>query len=261
MSTTAAQFPLYRKEAKYEFLRLLRARSFSLATIGFPLMFYLLFGVALAHADTGTFPMAKYLLATYSIFGLVGSSLFGISVTLASERTLGWLELKQASPMPPAAYLLAKLLTALAFGLIIFGLLLTLATTLGHVHITPAEIVNLALMVILGVFPFASLGLFLALVVPPQAATGIINLIYLPMSFCSGLWMPLNVLPSFLREIAPIWPTYHLSQIAMTIITGSNGEHFPTHGTIARHVAYLICFTIVTLAAATFQFRRNASRG
>ena len=261
MSTTAAQLPLYRKEAKYEFLRLLRARSFSLATIGFPLMFYLLFGVALAHADSGPFPMAKYLLATYSIFGLVGSSLFGISVTLASERTLGWLEVKQASPMPPAAYLIAKLLTALGFGLIIFGLLLTLATTLGHVHITPQEIIKLALMVILGVFPFASLGLFLALVVPPQAATGIINLIYLPMSFCSGLWLPLKILPDFLQKIAPIWPTYHLSQIAMRIITGANGQHFPSDGSITGHVLYLACFTVVMLAAATVQFRRNASRG
>src|SRR5882757_7238273 len=112
--TLAPRFPLFQKEAKYEFLRLLRARTFTLATIGFPLMFYLLFGVVNSHSGQGAQSISKYLLATYAIFGLVGSSLFGISVTLANERTLGWLEVKQASPMPAPAYLVAKLLTAFA---------------------------------------------------------------------------------------------------------------------------------------------------
>ena len=48
MSTTAIPYPtqrantanLYSKEVKYEFLKLLRTRSFSLSVIGFPVMVY-----------------------------------------------------------------------------------------------------------------------------------------------------------------------------------------------------------------------------
>jgi ABC-2 type transport system permease protein len=253
--TLAPRFPLFRKETKYEFLRLLRMRTFTLATIGFPLMFYILFGVVNSHDGQGAQSISKYLLATYAIFGLVGSSLFGISVTLANERMLGWLEVKQASPMPAAAYLVAKLLAAAAFAAIIFGLLLTVGLTMGHVAISAGEIHYLLFTILGGVLPFASMGLMLAMVVPPQAAPGIINLIYLPMSFCSGLWMPISSLPHWLQTIAPIWPTYHLSQIAL------GGIGFGMRGTLGGHVAALAVFSLAMLLLAAMLFRRNASKG
>jgi len=46
-ATTAVHtIRIFRKETKYEFLKLLRAKSFSFSTIGFPVMFYVLFGIA-----------------------------------------------------------------------------------------------------------------------------------------------------------------------------------------------------------------------
>ncbi len=244
----------YAKETKYEFLRLLRARSFSIATIGFPLSFYLLFGVGAATDHVQGFDRAKYLLATYSVFGLVGSSLFGLCSTIANERAQGWLELKQASPMPPAAYLLSKLFTAMAFGLIIFTLLLICGTTVGHVSFTAAQIAKLAATVVLGVFPFASLGILLACVVPPNASIGFVNLIYLPMSFLSGLWFPLEGLPHWLQTIAPVWPTWHLGQLAIHDI----GFHM--RWSVAGHVLWLVCFSVLCLGIALVLFRRSAQK-
>lgn len=252
-STSSVLAP-YAKETKYEFLRLLRARSFSVATIGFPLSFYLLFGVVMGSDAAESLDRAKYLLATYSVFGLVGSSLFGLCTTIANERAQGWLELKQASPMPPAAYLLSKLLTAIAFGLIIFTLLLLCGITMAHVHFTAAEIAKLAATVVLGVFPFAALGILLACVVPPNAAIGFVNLIYLPMSFLSGLWFPMAGLPHWIRVIAPIWPTWHLGQLAIHDIG------FPTRWSVLGHVVWLAGFTVVCLGLALMLFRRSAQK-
>jgi ABC-2 type transport system permease protein len=197
---------------------------------------------------------AEYLLATYSVFGLVGSSLFGLCSTIANERAQGWLELKQASPMPPAAYLLSKLLTAIAFGVIIFGLLLAVGMTMGHVHFTAEEMLKLLLTVILGVFPFASMGILLACVVPPNASIGFVNLIYLPMSFLSGLWFPLNGLPRWIQSIAPIWPTWHLGQLALHNIGVS------MTWSVAQHVLWLAGFSAVCLGVALLLFRRSAQK-
>ena len=61
------------------------------------------------------------MLAGYAVFGMVGTALFGVGVGLASELAAGWLDLKRASPMPPAAYLLAKCSSAIAFGIILAG--------------------------------------------------------------------------------------------------------------------------------------------
>jgi ABC-2 type transport system permease protein len=259
--STAATLPAlnssltpYAKETKYEFLRLLRAKSFAFSTIGFPVCFYLLFGVLAAGSGAEQAERAAYLLATYSVFGLVGSSLFGLCSTIANERAQGWLELKQASPMPRMAYLLAKLLTAMAFALIIFGVLLLCGTTMAHVHFTAAQFTRLILTVILGVFPFASMGILLATIVPPNAAIGFVNLIYLPMSFLSGLWFPLKGLPSWIQKIAPIWPTWHLGQLALHDIG------VPMTWSVGAHVLWLAAFSAVCLAIAAHRFRASAMK-
>src|ERR1700758_4259637 len=101
-------FMIFGRETRYEFIRALRTKAFSLSVIGFPVMFYLLFGVMNRGGTVHGQVVAKYLVASYAAFGVVGSALFGIGVGLAGERASGWLELKRASPMPPLAYLAAK---------------------------------------------------------------------------------------------------------------------------------------------------------
>jgi ABC-2 type transport system permease protein len=51
-----------------------------------------------------------------------------------------------------------------------------------------------------------------------QGAPGVLNLIYLPMSFLSGLWVPLSMLPAALQGMAPIWPSAHLQALALRAI-------------------------------------------
>ena len=241
---------LYGKEIQYEFLKLLRRRSFSLAVIGFPVMFYLLFGVANRRTGSGSFQIAKYLLGGYSCFGVVGAALFGIGVGLAMERTAGWLDLKRSSPMPPLAYLLAKCTTAIAFGIIITFILTGIGLTLGGVHLTLSEFARMMAVTVAGAVPFASMGLLLALVIPASATPGVVNLIYLPMSFLSGLWMPIETFPHWLQRVAPVLPTYHLAQIMLGILG------YAQPGSALGHWLYLVGFTLVTLGISWLVFQR-----
>src|SRR5277367_778787 len=162
MSTSAITFPatansarIYSKEAKYEFVKLIRTRSFSLATIGFPVMFYVIFGLANRHAYDGSVHMAKYMLAGYACFGLIGAALFGIGVGLSSDLAAGWLELKRASPMPVSAYLFAKCSSAVAFGLIIVSILTIIGTSFGDVHLSASELVKMLGITVAGSISFA----------------------------------------------------------------------------------------------------------
>lgn len=249
---TAPAAPVFVKETRYEFLKLLRTRSFSAATIGFPVMFYLLFGVANKHGVEGGVHMAKYMLASYAVFGLVGSALFGIGVGMAGERAVGWLEVKQASPMPPAAYLFAKCMAAIAFGLIIVSILTIIGITLGGVSLAPIEFAKMLALTVAGSTAFASMGLLLALVVPANAAPGIVNLIYLPMSFLSGLWVPIQFLPRWLQHFAPLLPTYHLSQLMQSIF-GYQDPAVPA----TTHWFALAGFTMLMLGTSWLIFNRS----
>lgn len=234
------------KEAQYELASRMRTRAYSLSVIGLPVMFYLLFGLA----NRGK-PGALYLVAGYACWGVVSACLFGIGLALAMERAQGWLDLKRASPMPPFAYLGAKVVSCAAFGLIITIVLILLGTSLGGVTVTGSQAAALAGIAIAGSIPFAAMGFLVAYLVPPNAGPGIINLIYLPLSFASGFWMPLSMLPHWLQVVAPALPTYHLAQIALAVFGLA-----PASG-MALHWGVLGGFTLLMLAAAWITFLRS----
>lgn len=246
-----ASVSLYGKEIRYEFLKLIRTTVFSLSVIGFPVMFYVLFGLSNRGDSIDSMDAAKYMLAGYCCFGMIGAALFGIGVGMASERTQGWLELKRSSPMPPMAYLAAKCVTAQAFGVIIVCVLSAVGVLFGGVHLRPMELAMMLGMTLVGTLPFAAMGLLIALLVPANAASGIVNLIYLPMSFMSGLWIPLKYLPRFLRPIAPSLPAFHLSQLMLTVF----GYQRRDSSTLAHWVG-LAGFTLLMLGLSWAVFHR-----
>ncbi len=200
------------QEARYEFLRLLRSPSFSLPVLLFPPLFYLLFGEVFGANRSPE--AARFLLAGYSVFGVMGVALFGFGVTVALDREQGLLLLKRAQPMPPGAYLLAKVAMAMLFAAIVLVLLALLGATVAGVRLAPAQWSGLFATGLLGVLPFSALGLWLGTLVGGRGAPALINLVYLPMAFLSGLFLPLSMLPAALKSIAPLWPAYHLARIA-----------------------------------------------
>jgi ABC-2 type transport system permease protein len=250
-SSFARTFRILVTEVRYEVLRALRTRAFSLSAIGFPVMFYCLFGLLMNRNETiGHVSVAKYLLGGYSVFGSLGAAIFGIGVGVALDRSAGWLELKHASPMPPLAYILSKCSMAVVFSLIITSVLTVLGIAVGHVHLTVNEFARIAGLAALGSIPFSCLGLALAFTVPPASAGGISNMVYLPMSFLSGLWVPLQFLPKFLQQIAPVFPTYHLAQMMYASLGA------PSRGTLATHLIGLLSFTLVMVGITWIAFRR-----
>src|SRR3546814_12398732 len=121
----------------------------------FPAMFYLLFGVLMAKANGAE--AARYLLASYGVFGVMSPGLFGFGVSLALERDGGLLTFKRALPMPPGAYLLGKMLMAMAAAGVVLVLLMTMELSLGHVTLNPFQAIALLLTGIPGVLPFCAL--------------------------------------------------------------------------------------------------------
>jgi ABC-2 type transport system permease protein len=231
----------YALESKYEFLRLLRTPSFAVPTLMFPPLFYLLFGVMLNHGNSEA---AHYLFATYSVFGVMAPSLFGFGVGVAIERERGWLALKRVAPMPPGAYLLAKMAMAMLFVAIIYCVLAMMAYTLGGVHMPVGQWLLIALIAIGGVMPFCALGLMIGARANASAAPAFVNLIYLPMAFLSGLWMPLTMLPKVVAQMAPLWPAYHLSQLALMVV-----GRVPATG-VAEHLMWIAGFTAICFGIA-----------
>lgn len=211
----------YVLEAKYEFLRLLRTPMFSLPTLLFPAMFYLLFGVLL---NRGNPAAATYLFATYGVFGVMGAALFGFGVTVAMDREQGFLMLKRALPMPPGSYVAAKMAMAVMFGVFVALLLALLGAWAGGVSLRSSQWALLLLVHAAGALPFSAIGLYLGTLASGSAAPAVVNLVYLPLSLLSGLWLPLEMLPGVFGTLAPLWPPYHAGQLALKVVGMDAGQ-------------------------------------
>jgi ABC-2 type transport system permease protein len=249
MSVTT--FRPYLLESRFELLRLARRPAYVLPTILFPCMFYIFFGLLMGRTErVGSTSLATYLLGTYGAFGAIGASLFGIGISLASDRGFGWLVQKRASPMPPLAYLLAKVAGGVLFGAVVIGLLFSLGALFGGVRLPATTWLQLGAVLVAGTIPFCALGMAIGAFVPPSSAPAVVNTLYLPMSFLAGLWLPIDMLPKAIQQFAPALPTYHFGQLALGVI-GSG------HGSALGHVAYLAAFTLLALCVAAYGLRRD----
>jgi ABC-2 type transport system permease protein len=243
---------IYALEAKYEFLKLVRLPAYAIPTLTFPALFYILFGLSLGSRGGGN-EAARYLLATYCAFGVIGASLFAFGIGVATERGQGWLLLKRATPMPPLAYFVGKLAMSLLFGVAIVAILSALGAIFGGVRLPASGWVQLFTTLVGGAIPFCAFGLALGLLLGPNSAPPVVNLIYLPLSFMSGLWMPVESLPAFFQTVAPWLPPYHYAQLALGAVGMGRGS-------IWVHLAALAGFTVACLCVARWAYRSGSEK-
>lgn len=246
---TYTRLDAYLAEAKAQLLATARVPAFAIPSLIFPAMFYLFFGVIMGGRGP-SLAAPTYLLATYATFGIIGPALFGFGVGLATERTSGELRLKQTTPMPAAAYFIAKIVLSLVFGMLIIASLYLLAAGVAGVTLERGQWVGLAAVLLVGTLPFCAMGLAVGAWADAQASVAIVNLIYLPMAFLSGLWIPITVFPDIVHTIAQVFPAYHLSQLALKVIEMDLGE------STVVHLAALLASTLVFLVVAGIGFRR-----
>jgi ABC-2 type transport system permease protein len=243
-------------ESKYEVFKLFRTTAFIVPTITFPLIFYIFFGVAFG-ANKAVGPnatMGVYLIASYGAFGVIGAALSAFGAGIALERGQGWLQLKHATPMPLYAYFIAKLFASAIFGALIALALFTLGATLGGARLDAPTWIALFFTLVAGSIPFALLGVTIGYLAPAQSAVAVLNLIYLPMGFMSGLWIPVKFLPKTVQAIAEWLPAFHLGQLALGVLNAS------APGKSSSHLLALGGFTLLFLVTATVAYRFDRSR-
>ncbi|MFN7543475.1 MAG: ABC transporter permease [Acidobacteriota bacterium] len=244
----------YWLETKYEFLKLWRMPVYSASTLLYPLGFYVMFGLLLPSSENRFFPMAQYLLGTYGAFGVIGATIYALGVTIAVERGMGWMTVKRVSPMPRGAYLGAKVAVGLAFSTLVVLALFALGASLGGVKRSAMQWTEAGAMLVLGSVPFACMGIAIGRLAGANSAANLINGIHLPLGFCSGLWIPIGLLPEALQRVAEWLPYYHLGQIGLAAMGA------PARGSRQEHFAILAAYTILFLLITLWAERRGSER-
>ena len=230
-----------------------RTPAFSLTNLVLPVLFFTFFGLPFARQTlpNGT-SMGAYLLASFAAYAVGSVMVFGFGIGVAIERGMKVDLLMRATPLPPAVAILAKVLNALAFSLLSIVVLIVYGIVVGGVRQDLTVWINIVARLLAGSLPFIALGFAIGYGSGPNAAPAFANLIYLPLSFASGLFMPLHQLPAFVQRIAPYLPSYHYGQLAWSAV-GAPSEPLLTS------LAWLAGYTALFMAVTARVYRREQS--
>lgn len=226
----------YFTEARYESLRMLRAPAFAVPFLLIPVALYSFFGALTSSDVAANANTPTYLFTGFSVFAVMGPALFGFGMSIALEREMGLFRLKRALPMPPLAYLAAKMLMAMFFSVLASLTLVAAAVLLSPLTLGPVRYAGIVVINVIGTLPFCAIGLFIGARVSGRTAPAIVNVVYLPLIYLSGLFIPL---PSGIRFVALFSPAFHLNQLGLSMAgVGSILS-------IAMHVAVLVGVTVL----------------
>jgi ABC-2 type transport system permease protein len=173
--------------------------------------------------DIDGVPSADVLLAGLFGYGAASTAFGGLAIILVTRREASLLKRLRSTPLPPATYLAAVLLSTLA----VFALQSVALVGLGSLAFgasAPANALGFAGAVVLGVACFAGMGLgAAALIRSAEGVSAVVNVVVLPMAFLSGSFGPTENLPAFLEAVADVLPlTYFLDLVNGVYLDGDS---------------------------------------
>jgi ABC-2 type transport system permease protein len=156
-------------------------------------------------------PFAQFYTPSIGIFGLTMACYSSVIFGLTYARDSGLLKRVSGTPTPMPVYLTAWLIAAVCVGIASVVLMFVVAVPVYGVEIYPGNLPAAVVTLLLGSATLAALGLMVAsLVRTSDQAMPVAQLTFLPLSFISGIWYPLDGAPDWVVTIAHIFPLYHL---------------------------------------------------
>jgi ABC-2 type transport system permease protein len=233
----------YLAELHTELLRTVRNAGIAIPILIMPVALYVLFALVIAGEAIDKDPsLGIFLFGAFAIMGMTMPALFAIGSGLAIDREMGLLRLKRAQPAPAGAWLVAKIAAGILFSAIAYLPMLAVALWSGKLTLATPAAVAMSFALLAGSIPFCALGLMVGSLVKGTAAPGYANLIYLPGCYLSGMFFPL---PKSMHWQAPIWPQFHVEQLAMHAAGATKFQFMPLQMSIAALVGFTVLFGAV----------------
>lgn len=237
---------------RYELVRTLRNKRFFLLSLGMPLLIYLLVAApnrpGRSLAGTGI-PLRLYFMVGLASFGSMNAML-GSGVRIAVERTAGWNRQLRLTPLSTRAYFGTKVLT----GYVVAGCTIILLYIAGAglgVRIPALDWVKMTLLLLVGLIPFAALGILIGHLISADAVAPAIGGITALLSFLGGVWFPIGQSGVF-HSVAEALPSYWLVQAAHV---GVGGQSWSGTGW-----AVMAAWTLIAARLAMRAYARDTGR-
>lgn len=229
-------------------LELIRYPTFSVPTLAFPALFFLVFVAPQSDRDADP----TLLLASFAGFAILGVAFFQFGVGIAAERESAWERFVRTLPIRLRVRFAARVISAGLFGLLSAALVVAAALATTDAALSSLRWLALAAALAGGALPFALLGIALGYWVSPRSALPTANVLYLVLAFLGGLWTTPAHVPDSVAGLSPLVPTRQFGNVLWGATSG--------HLWRPRDWLLLVAWSVVFAVLAAWGYRRDEGR-
>jgi ABC-2 type transport system permease protein len=236
---------------RFELLRMLRSTRFFVFSLGLPLAFYFVIaGPSRDVSDLGGSGIAAplYYMMGMAAFGAIAATLSS-GARIAADRVAGWTRQLRTTPLPARSYLRTKVTIGYLMALLTLVVIYAAGSLLG-VRLSAVTWLHMTSLVLVGLIPFAALGIALGHVLTVDAIGPAVGGVTSILAFLGGAWFPLR--GGTLADIAHYVPSYWLVQASRV---AAGGASWPVQGWLVT-----AAWTGALVALAGYAYRRDTQR-
>jgi ABC-2 type transport system permease protein len=220
--------------------------------IGFPLLLLVIFGgihsFKKPQRDLGGATLLDVYVPVLVVFSIAITALSALPTVLAGYRENGVLRRLRTTPAGPVRLLAAQLLVNLAATLVT-GIVILVVARVAYGVAPPRQLAGFVGAVLLAAAALLAVGLFVAATAGSgRAAQAIGTLLFFPMMFFAGLWVPIAQMPGPLRLISHGTPL----GAAVQALQRASAGHWPHAQQLLVMAAYALVFGLA--AAKLFRW-------
>jgi ABC-2 type transport system permease protein len=236
-----------------EMARQLRNARSLIFTFAVPIVMLLIFGGAYG-AEFDQAARLPWIIVTTVQMGGYGAMMAALAqaFTIVNERSVGWNRQLRITPLSGTGYLITKVAATLAVGLASILVVILVSVIVLHAHLSVQGWVMAGLGLWLGIIPFSLIAILIAQFAKPEFAQPLFMVTFLGLAILGGLWVPLDILPSWVGDVAQVAPSYWLNRL------GQMGASLS--GNALTPALVLAGWTIVLGALITWRYRRDSAR-
>ena len=205
-------------QSSYDLRAFLRNRQSQFFTLALPVLFLVILGSLFggkAHttaASGGRIHTSVYYVSGIMALGVIAACFGNLVASVTAQRERGVLKRRRATPVPAAAIIAGRVLTAVVIAVVISAVVLGIGWAAYGVHIPGRTAVALVVTVVIGAASFCCLGYALTCLIHNEdTALPTTQALLLPLYFISGVFVAVSILPHWLADVGEIFPVRHLA--------------------------------------------------
>jgi ABC-2 type transport system permease protein len=246
-------FALSARQTRYSLIGFFRNPRAVVFTVIMPLFLLIILNTIFHHLTSfvGAKTAALYYTPAMIGYQIAWTGLSSLSATIVADREAGLLKRFRGTPMPRWVYLAAEVARTIVVVCSTVVVLVLVGVVFYRVRMSADAVVGLIVYAVLGSAVMASLGLALSRVSSTTDSAAVLGpFLVVILSFISGVFVPMNLMPAWLFDVGKAFPLEHLADGLRAAFTMKNSS-----GITVGNVGVLAIWGVAGILVALRTFR------